>query len=114
MHTYVVLLQSAWKYAKPSNDTSLQDLVEYERVVRYNYKTEEKFALVEFISMIKSLASLMLKFDCILSPIIRSSIHDEVQEFIQTGKCRDITCEALIHITSHAQYLLLLFSSRNA
>jgi cytoplasmic FMR1 interacting protein len=33
--------------------------------------------------MIKGLAGVMMKEDSLLSPIIRSSIHDEVQEFIQ-------------------------------
>jgi len=84
-----VLLQSAWKYSKPNNDPTLENLVEYERVVRHNYKPEEKVALVEFIAIIKGLASIMLKQDGVLSPIISSAIHDEVQEFVQIGM-RDV------------------------
>eukprot|EP01114_Cavostelium_apophysatum_P018213 TRINITY_DN5592_c0_g1_i1.p1 TRINITY_DN5592_c0_g1~~TRINITY_DN5592_c0_g1_i1.p1 ORF type:complete len:1338 (-),score=458.14 TRINITY_DN5592_c0_g1_i1:118-4131(-) len=80
-----ILQQSAWKYAKPNNDPTIESTVDYERVVRFNYKPEEKFALVEFIGMIKGLASVMLREDGLLSPIIRHCIHDEVQEFIQIG-----------------------------
>ncbi len=58
-------------------------------MVRFNYKAEEKFALVEFIAMIKGLAGVMLTEDGLLSPIIRSCIHDEVQEYIQMG-LRDV------------------------
>lgn len=87
--TSKVLFQSAWKYAKPNNDESVETTVEYERVVRFNYKPEEKVALVEFISMIKGLAHIMLKEDALLSPIIRNAIHEELQLFIQMG-LRDI------------------------
>eukprot|EP01119_Soliformovum_irregulare_P019520 TRINITY_DN6199_c0_g1_i4.p1 TRINITY_DN6199_c0_g1~~TRINITY_DN6199_c0_g1_i4.p1 ORF type:complete len:1378 (-),score=485.69 TRINITY_DN6199_c0_g1_i4:58-4191(-) len=80
-----VLQQAAWKYAKPNSDSETQSTVEYEKVVRYNYTAEEKFATVEFIAMIKSLAELMLREDGVFSPIIRNYIHDEVQEFIQIG-----------------------------
>jgi len=40
-----VLQQSAWKYAKPNNDPTIESLIDYERVVRYNYKPEEKNCL---------------------------------------------------------------------
>lgn len=93
-----VLSQAAWKYAHPNNDESIQATVEYERVIRYNYTTDESFALVEFIAMLKSLASIMLKEDAILSPIIKSCIHDEVQEFIQGSQFRD-----LIRVNSKAK-----------
>lgn len=80
-----VLQQSAWKYAKPNNDPSINSSVDYERVVRHNFTSDEKFALVEFISMIKGLAGVMSKEDGVLSPIINLCIHDEIQEFIQIG-----------------------------
>ena len=63
-------------------------------MVRYNYKSEEKFALVEFIAMIKGLANVMLKQDGLLSPIIRNSIHDEVQDYLQVG-LRDLIRSAV-------------------
>lgn len=52
-------------------------------MVKYNYTSEERFALVEFIAMIKGLAGLIMRNEAILSPIIKIAIHDELQEFIQ-------------------------------
>jgi hypothetical protein len=54
-------------------------------VVRFNYKPDEKVALIEFIGMIKGLANAMIKEDGLLAPIIRNCIHDEVQEYVQIG-----------------------------
>ena len=48
-------------------------------MVKYNYTQTERFALIEFIACIKGLASVLLKADGLLSLIIRSHIHDEVQ-----------------------------------
>jgi hypothetical protein len=41
------------------------------QVVKHNYSREERFILVEFIAMIKTLAGAMLKEDQVLAPIIR-------------------------------------------
>eukprot|EP01117_Protostelium_nocturnum_P005158 TRINITY_DN1874_c0_g1_i1.p1 TRINITY_DN1874_c0_g1~~TRINITY_DN1874_c0_g1_i1.p1 ORF type:complete len:1354 (-),score=489.30 TRINITY_DN1874_c0_g1_i1:93-4154(-) len=79
-----ILGQAAWKYAKPNNDPNLVDVDNYERVVRHNYKPEEKFALVEFLAMVKTLATLITREDSLLSPLLRTSIHQEVQEFVQS------------------------------
>jgi cytoplasmic FMR1 interacting protein len=57
--------------------------VDYERVVKYNYTSEERFALVEFIAMIKGLSGLLMRNEAVLSPIIKIAIHDELQEFVQ-------------------------------
>jgi len=76
-----VLAQAAWQYAHPNNEKETE--VEYERYIRYNYKPEEKFALIEFIAMLKGLAAVMLREEALLMPILRASIHDEIQEFIQ-------------------------------
>jgi cytoplasmic FMR1 interacting protein len=78
-----VLAQAAWKYAHPNNDEKIQSEVEYERYIRYNYTSDEKFALIEFIAMLKGLAAVMLKEEPVLIPILRASIHDEVQELSQ-------------------------------
>jgi cytoplasmic FMR1 interacting protein len=80
-----ILQQSAWKYAKPNNDPALESQVDYERVVRYNYTSQERFALVEFIAMTKGLAGCMIKQDALLTGIIRRAIHDELQEFVQVS-----------------------------
>ncbi len=52
-------------------------------MVKYNYTDEERFALVEVIACIKGLARVMLKYDGLLAPIVRTYIHAYVQEFIQ-------------------------------
>lgn len=57
--------------------------MEYERVVKHNYTSDERFALVEFIAMIKGLANLMLRSEANLSATIKRAIHDELQEFVQ-------------------------------
>ena len=57
--------------------------MDYERVVKFNYTSTERFALVEFIAMTKGLAGLMMREDALLSVIIRRAIHDELQEFVQ-------------------------------
>ena len=78
-----VLSQAAWKYSHMNQDPKIKATVDYERAVRYNYDSNEKFALIELIAMLKSLANLMLREDAMLGPIIRSSIHDEIQQFVQ-------------------------------
>lgn len=79
-----VLRQSAWKYAHPNtNDKLGPDAVEYERVVKHNYTDEERFVLVEVIACLKGLASVMLRHDGVLSPIIRAHIHADLQDFVQ-------------------------------
>jgi len=78
-----VLEQSAWKYAHPKSDGIPEDAVVYERVVRYNYSINERFVLVEFLSFIKGVGSLMRNFGSLIAPVIRKCIHDEVQYFIQ-------------------------------
>lgn len=93
-----VLAQAAWKYAHPNNDEQIKASNDYERVIRYNYTSDEKFALVEFIAMLKSLASILLKEDALLDPILKTCIHDEVQEFFQGFLFRD-----LIRVNSKAK-----------
>ncbi|KAN0039438.1 hypothetical protein ACTA71_001632 [Dictyostelium dimigraforme] len=78
-----VLQQSAWKYSKPNNDPTISATFDYERVVKFNYTKEERTALVQFVAMIKSLASLMMKSETLLQPILRKTIHQELQEFVQ-------------------------------
>lgn len=78
-----VLSQAAWKYSHMNQDPNIKATVDYERAVRYNYDSSEKFALIELIAMLKSLAALMLREDAMLGPIIRASIHDELQQFVQ-------------------------------
>jgi len=80
-----ILRQSAWKYAHPNIGEKSGDpvSVEYERVVKHNYTSEERFVLVEAIACLKGLASMMMRHESLLSPIIRYYIHSDLQEFIQ-------------------------------
>lgn len=55
----VCLFQYSWKLVHPTDKFCNKDCPgtaeEYERATRYNYTSEEKFALVEVIAMIKGL-----------------------------------------------------------
>uniref|UniRef100_A0A7N0TS86 Protein PIR n=2 Tax=Kalanchoe fedtschenkoi TaxID=63787 RepID=A0A7N0TS86_KALFE len=80
--------QCAWKFSRPCKDvpTELQDpsgLSDYEKVVRYNYSSEERKALVELISYIKSAGSMMHKCDTVVADALWETIHSEVQDFVQ-------------------------------
>ncbi|OQV18248.1 Cytoplasmic FMR1-interacting protein [Hypsibius exemplaris] len=84
--THVVELYS-WKLLHPTdnrmNNECPKDSEEYERATKYNYSMDEKFALVEVISMIKSLQLLMGKMDVVFSEAIRRHIYAELQDFVQ-------------------------------
>ena len=50
---------------------------------RYNYSSEEKFALVEVIAMIKGLQVLMLRMESVFMDAIRRNMYAELQDFVQ-------------------------------
>ncbi|XP_065853838.1 protein PIR [Euphorbia lathyris] len=82
--------QSAWKFSRPckdaipseSNGTSAA-LSDYEKVVRYNYSAEERKALVELISYIKNIGSMMHRCETLVADSLWETIHAEVQDFVQ-------------------------------
>ncbi|KAJ6694045.1 hypothetical protein OIU85_004800 [Salix viminalis] len=82
--------QCAWKFSRPckdaippeSNGTS-ESFFDYEKVVRYNYNSEERKALVELVSYIKSVGSLMHRCDTLVADALWETIHAEVQDFVQ-------------------------------
>lgn len=82
--------QCAWKFSRPckdavpteSNETSAS-FSDYEKVVRYNYSLEERKALVELVCYIKSIGSLMLRYDTLVADAIWETVHAEVQDFVQ-------------------------------
>lgn len=53
------------------------------KVVRYNYSAEERKALVELVSYIKSIGSMMQKVDTSVTDALWETIHAEVQDFVQ-------------------------------
>ncbi|KJE88550.1 cytoplasmic FMR1-interacting protein 1 [Capsaspora owczarzaki ATCC 30864] len=89
--------QAAWKYAHPvdkfSNRNCPETAGEYEKLVKYNYSLEERFALVEMISMIKSVATALQTVSATIAPLIRRCIHRELFTFVQN---------TLLDITSHS------------
>mmetsp|Transcript_22337 Transcript_22337/g.32537 ORF Transcript_22337/g.32537 Transcript_22337/m.32537 type:complete len:1588 (+) Transcript_22337:206-4969(+) len=81
----------SWKYSHPAPMEKLEALRadtskrghEYERVIRYNFTEGELTVVVDVISMIKSLSSLMFKAESKLAPILRFHIHHSVQQLVQ-------------------------------
>ncbi|KAI8563221.1 hypothetical protein RHMOL_Rhmol03G0095500 [Rhododendron molle] len=81
--------QCAWKFSCPCKDAvpnMLHEMVmsssDYEKVVRYNYSSEERKALVELVSYIKSVASMMQRCDTLVANAVWETIHAEVQDFL--------------------------------
>ncbi|KAB5512115.1 hypothetical protein DKX38_029143 [Salix brachista] len=82
--------QCAWKFSRPCKEAipsesngSAESLFDYEKVVRYNYSAEERKALVELVSYIKSVGSLMHRCDTLVVDALWETIHAEVQDFVQ-------------------------------
>ncbi|KAJ7973579.1 protein PIR [Quillaja saponaria] len=82
--------QCAWKFSRPCKDATPSELHEtsaslsdYEKVVRYNYSREERKALVELVSYIKSVGSMMQRCDTLVADALWETIHAEVQDFVQ-------------------------------
>lgn len=65
------------------NQECPRDAEDYEKATRYNYNSEEKFALVEVIGMIKSVQALMLRIESIFTDAIKRTVYRETQEFVQ-------------------------------
>ncbi|RXM95134.1 Cytoplasmic FMR1-interacting protein 1, partial [Acipenser ruthenus] len=77
----------SWKLVHPTDKYSNKDCPdnaeEYERATRYNYTTEEKFALVEVMAMIKGLQVLMGRMESVFNHAIRHTIFSALQDFAQ-------------------------------
>lgn len=77
----------SWKLLHPTdhhqNNDCPQTAEEYERATRYNYSSEEKFALIEIIAMIKGLQVLMARMETVFTDAIRRNIYQELQDFVQ-------------------------------
>uniref|UniRef100_A0A3Q4MN98 Cytoplasmic FMR1 interacting protein 1 n=1 Tax=Neolamprologus brichardi TaxID=32507 RepID=A0A3Q4MN98_NEOBR len=79
----------SWKLVHPtdkySNKECPDNAEEYERATRYNYTSEEKFALVEVIAMIKGLQVLMGRMESVFNHAIRHTIYSALQDFAQVS-----------------------------
>ncbi|XP_058299826.1 cytoplasmic FMR1-interacting protein 1 isoform X2 [Hylobates moloch] len=77
----------SWKLVHPTDKYSNKDCPdsaeEYERATRYNYTSEEKFALVEVIAMIKGLQVLMGRMESVFNHAIRHTVYAALQDFSQ-------------------------------
>ncbi|KAJ4753442.1 Cytoplasmic FMR1-interacting protein [Rhynchospora pubera] len=80
--------QSAWKFSRPckevldSNHASTT-FFDYEKVVRWNYTSEERRALLELVGYIKSIGLMMQGCDTLVAEALWETIHVEVQDFVQ-------------------------------
>lgn len=52
-------------------------------MVRHNYSAEERKALVELVSYIKSIGSMMQQCDTLVADALWETVHAEVQDFVQ-------------------------------
>ncbi|XP_048189832.1 cytoplasmic FMR1-interacting protein 2-like [Perognathus longimembris pacificus] len=77
----------SWKLVHPTDKFCNKDCPgtaeEYERATRYNYTSEEKFAFVEVIAMIKGLQVLMGRMESVFNQAIRNTIYAALRDFAQ-------------------------------
>ncbi|XP_049848637.1 protein pirA-like [Schistocerca gregaria] len=116
--TAKILWQSAWKYAHPNREGGDEKTTEYERAVRYNYTPEEKEALIELVSILKSLESIMVCASSKLSLMLQSSAYFQVRAFLHQRLLEMVGRVAKRrsrHPQTHAgmQLLLRLLSARD-
>ena len=55
----------------------------YFQALRYNYNSEERFALIEVIAMIKGLQVLMMRMEGVFHEAIQRTVFAEMQEVVQ-------------------------------
>ncbi|XP_010549637.1 PREDICTED: protein PIR [Tarenaya hassleriana] len=80
--------QCAWKFSRPWKDAAESQETsgsysDYEKVVRFNYSAEERKALVELVSYIKSVGLMLQRCDTLVADALWETIHAEVQDFVQ-------------------------------
>ncbi|KAI0493637.1 hypothetical protein KFK09_023758 [Dendrobium nobile] len=82
--------QCAWKFSRPCKDPVASDSLggsttffDYEKVVRWNYTSDERKAVLELVSYIKSVGSMMQRCDTLVADALWETIHVEVQDFVQ-------------------------------
>ena len=82
--------QCAYKYAFPCPLTVYQQMGgqggeghEYEKAVRFNYSSEDLYALVDVLGTIKGLGELMCAHQLLIELVVRRTVHDDMQLFLQ-------------------------------
>lgn len=53
------------------------------QATRYNYSSQEQFALIEVIGMVKSVQSQLIRLDASYSEGVRNAIYTDLQTFVQ-------------------------------
>ena len=69
------------------NPNCPRDAEDYERATKYNYSSQEKAALVEIVTMIKDLQTLMKKAEGIFREAINFTTFHELQTFFLSDLC---------------------------
>ncbi|VDQ11993.1 unnamed protein product, partial [Trichobilharzia regenti] len=81
-----VLDTFTWKLAHCAsgftNHECPKDAENYEKATRYNYNSEERFAMIEIISMIKSVQTQLLRLEACYSEAIGRSVYRELQAVV--------------------------------
>ncbi|CAH8557333.1 unnamed protein product [Heterobilharzia americana] len=81
-----VLDTFTWKLAHCAsgftNHECPKDAENYEKATRYNYNSEERFAMVEIVSMIKSVQTQLLRLEACYSEAIGRSVYRELQAVV--------------------------------
>jgi cytoplasmic FMR1 interacting protein len=88
--TCAVLESYHWKLTHPCPAEIITKLGKqsdhpYELAIRYNYSPRELGVLVDIISMIKSLSSMLSHAEARVAPYIRLHIHHKIQQFSAGG-----------------------------
>lgn len=77
----------SWKLMHPTdshqNNFCPKDAEEYERATRYNYNSDEKYALIELVAMVKGLQVLMNRMQTVFIDAIRRAVYADLQDFVQ-------------------------------
>ena len=91
-----------------SNPNCPKEAEEYERATKYNYNSQEKVALIEVISMIKGLQTLMYRLENVFKEAINLTTYSELQTFVQidlrdmirkaTSRKKDLTKSILLAV----------------
>ena len=89
-----------------TNPNCPKEAEEYERATKYNYSSSEKVALIEVISMIKGLQTLMYRLENAFKEAINLTTYVELQNFVQSD-LRDMIRKATSRKKDLAKSILL-------
>jgi cytoplasmic FMR1 interacting protein len=89
-----------------TNPNCPKEAEEYERATKYNYSPSEKVALIEVISMIKGLQTLMYRLENAFKEAINLTTYVELQNFVQSD-LRDMIRKATSRKKDLAKSILL-------